>query len=47
MKHFLYYWLPALILMLIIFAFSSKGKGALRVFGELDFVNYEKTRNCY
>lgn len=38
MKHFLYYWSPALALMIIIFAFSSQPKGALPDYGDRDFV---------
>jgi VanZ family protein len=37
MKKFLFHWLPALILMIIIFAFSSQPKGALPDYGEQDF----------
>jgi VanZ family protein len=35
-KRFLY-WLPAIILMIIIFAFSSQPKGVLPDYGEQDF----------
>ncbi|MBI5715508.1 MAG: VanZ family protein [Chloroflexi bacterium] len=37
MKRFLRYWSPALILMIIIFAFSSQPKGALPDYGDQDF----------
>lgn len=37
MKRLLYHWLPAIILMIIIFAFSSQPKGTLPDYGEQDF----------